>query len=119
MRTIMTLLILLQLAGAAHADDLYDRGRRKQRAGIALIVVGSALIAAGAATIFASMVAGGDALPQPGQPQPPNLLLQIGLGVFAPGVALQAIGLPLDVSGTVDVDRWRDGATASLATVRF
>jgi hypothetical protein len=119
MRALMTTLILLQLAGLARADDLYDRGRRKQRAGIALIAVGSFLIVGGAGTIFTSMVAGGDYLPQPGQPQPPNVLLQIGLGIFVPGVVMHAIGLPLDVAGTVDVDRWRDGKTASLAAVRF
>jgi hypothetical protein len=116
MRALMTMLLLLQLAGAARADDLYQRGRRKQRAGIALVVIGSAMIIAGSGLLLTSIVA---VEAPPPTAHPLNLFAEIGLGLFVPGVALQPIGLPLEISGSVDVDRWRAGKTASLAEVRF
>lgn len=94
MRALMTMLLLVQLAGAARADDLYQRGRRKQRAGIALVA-------------------------PPPTPHPLGLFAEIGLGLFVPGVALQPVGLPLEISGAADVDRWRAAKAASLTEVRF
>jgi hypothetical protein len=103
----------------ARADDLYARGRRKQRAGIALVVVGSALIAAGAGLLLTSIVGVEEPPLPPGESRPLNLFAALGLGLFVPGVALQPVGLPLEIAGTVDVERAGRGQTASLAEVRF
>jgi len=119
MRALIATLILLQLAGAARADDLYHRGRCKQRAGIALLVIGSGLIVAGAGMLLTSIVAVDEPPLPPGESRPLNLFAAVGLGLFVPGVALHVAGLPLEISGALDVDRWRGGKTASLAEVRF
>jgi hypothetical protein len=118
MRALMTALILLQLAGAARADDLYDRGRRRRQAGTVLLVVGAALLTAAPPLLLVGN-AGYDCTALVGDYCGPTLPYYLGIGFAVGGAVMHAIGLPLFVSGTNDVNHWRDGKTASLAEVRF
>lgn len=118
MRALIAILILVLLAGGARADDQYRRGRRKQHAAIALFVIGSAAIVASPAFIALSM---GKACPA-GVPSPcgTSPLFYIGLSLLAGGAAAHGIGMPLFISGSNDIDRYRSGPPpAPVATVRF
>jgi drug/metabolite transporter (DMT)-like permease len=115
---ILAMLIVAMLAGVARADDRYERGRRKQKAGIALLVVGSALVTI-APPLFLVGNVRDDCAALVGDYCGQSPLYYVGFGFAVGGAVMQAIGLPLYIAGTVDVDRWRDGKTASLATVRF
>jgi hypothetical protein len=114
MRALMTMLILLQLASVARADGV-TRGRRKQDAGAALIVVGSVLIVGGAVLAIVGINRGsaqGDATN--------DALLGGGVGMLCVGIGGLGAGIPLYISGTNDLDRARAApTTASLAEVRF
>jgi len=118
MRALMAMVILVQLAGVARADDLYERGRHKRYAGIALLALGAPLLTAGPPLIFVQN-GGTDCTAVVGDYCGPGLPYYLGIGFVVGGAVMHAIGLPLYVAGTSDVDRWRDGKTASLAEVRF
>ena len=119
MRALIAVVIVALLAGGAHADDLYQRGRRKQHAAIALFVIGSAAIVAAPAFI---VLAWGRACPA-GVPSPcgTSPLEYIGLSLLAGGAAAHGIGMPLYISGSSDVDRYRIGSPppVPVATMRF
>lgn len=119
MRALTALLVVVTLAGAARADDLYQRGRRKQHAAIALFVIGSAAIVASPPLILLPM---GEACPA-GVPAPCPIspLYYIGLALLAGGAAAHGVGMPLFISGSADIDRYRSGAPPPMpvATVRF
>ena len=118
MRALIAVVIVAILGGGAHADELYQRGRRKQHAAIALFVIGSAAIVASGPFFALSM--GYDCtatVPTCGT----NPLLYWGIAFLAGGAAAHGIGMPLSISGSSDVDRYRMGSPPAtpLATVRF
>ena len=119
MRALIALVIVALLAGGARADDQYRRGRRKQHAAIALFVIGSAAIVASPAFIALSW---GRACPD-GVPTPcgTSPLYYIGLSLLAGGAAAHGVGMPLFISGSDDIDRWRSASPPPppVAAVRF
>lgn len=119
MRPLIALVIVALLAGSAHADDCYRRGRRKKQAALALFVLGSAAIVAAPAFIVLSW---GRACPA-GVPSPcgTSPLYYIGLSLLGGGAAAHGIGMPLFISGSYDVDRARSVTPPPppVATVRF
>ena len=120
MRALIAIVVIALLAGSARADDLYQRGRRKQHAAIALFVVGSAAIVA--APAFIALSWGQDCTAGVGNPCGVSPLYYIGLSLLAGGAAAHGVGMPLYINGSSDIDRYRDGASpppTPVATVRF
>jgi hypothetical protein len=119
MRALIALVIVALLAGGARADDQYRRGRRKKQAAIALLVLGSAAVVASPAFIVLSW---GRACPD-GFPTPcgTSPLYYIGLSLLAGGAAAHGVGMPLFISGSNDIDRYRSATPppTPVATVRF
>jgi len=111
------LLLLVAAAGSARADDLHQRGRRKQRAAIALFVIGSvAIVASGPFLALAT----GYNCPRTTVPAcGTNQLIYWGIAFLAGGAAAHGVAMPLYLSGSSDVDRDRSGPTSPLAAVRF
>lgn len=111
----MALLLLLAVTvGAARAEELTnEKGRRKQRAGSALIAVGSVItVGAGVMAIVGGVVFGGQ-LHTAIYPNPPRPALSlddwwgISGGVAALGAGAIAAGTVLVVDGAADLERAR------------
>jgi hypothetical protein len=119
MRALIALVIVALLAGGARADDQYRRGRRKQHAAIALFIIGSAAIVASPPFILLAL---GRACPDGfPTPCPTSPLYYIGLSLLAGGAAAHGVAMPLFISGSNDIDRYRSGTPPPMpvATVRF
>jgi drug/metabolite transporter (DMT)-like permease len=121
-RAVAVGVIVALLGGVARADDVtLAHGRRKQNAGAALIIIGSAMIIGGGALAFAALL-----ITSPGDNHIDHPMEYGGLAMLGAGAIGLGIGIPVYISGTADVDAARAApatapapATASLLRVQF
>jgi hypothetical protein len=115
-RAVAVSVIVALLGGVARADDVtLAHGRRKQNAGAALIIIGSAMIIGGSALAFAALL-----ITSPGDSSIDHPMEYGGLAMLGVGAIGLGIGIPVYISGTADVDAARAApATASLLRVQF